>query len=145
MRRCDLKQLTFRPFSSDDVVFVVAMDGVPVRVALGGAGLLGPSPVLTFYLPTDRGWRIGEDLSVNLLPAARWPWPRDNQPPEGNAELSLEQGESIRASRIPEARLAFECRIVATSPLAGLHGQSNVVVAEVIAAYQRWPRGCAIT
>jgi hypothetical protein len=144
MRRCDPVQLAFRPFAADEVVFVVPEDGVPRRVAWGGAAKLEQSPVLTLYLPKDWGWKVGEDLSVNFLPAARQRRLQDDTAPEGSAEFPHEPSESIRPARIAEARLSFECRVVAAGALAGLDGHHHVVVARVLSAYQRWPRGCAI-
>ena len=145
MRQCDPTHLALRPFASDDVVFAVPDDGVPRKVSLGGAGRIEQSPVLTLYLPADWGWRIGGDLTVNLLPAARWPKARGTQAPEDKAGFHYEPSESIRPARIVEARLAFECRVAAAGPLAGLDGYTHVVVAQVLTAHQRWPRGCAIT
>jgi hypothetical protein len=145
MRRCDPIQLAFRPFASDDAVFAVAEDGVPRRIALGGAGTLAKNPSLTLYLPADWGWQAGTELTVNLLPAARRPMPRDGQATEDSAQFRYEPSESIRPARLTEARLAFECRLVAAGPLTGLVGHPHVVVAQVLSAYQRWPRGCAIT
>jgi len=145
MRRCDPNQLAFKPFASDDVVFAVAEDGVPRRVALGGAGTLEQHPVLTLYLLADWGWQAGAELTVNLVPAARRPMPRNGLAAESGAEFRYEPSESIRPTRLAEARLSFECRVLAAGTLAGLHEHTHVAVAQVLSAYQRWPRGCAIT
>jgi len=145
MRACDPRQLAFKPFASDDLALAVAADGVARRVGWGGAGMLERRPVLTLYLPKDWGWPVGSELTVNILPASRRP-SLDRAPASaGAAELRYEPSESIRPARIAEARLAFECRIVAGGPVAGLSEHGQLVVAEVLSAHQRWPRGCAIT
>ena len=126
-------------------MFAVAEDGVPRHVALGGAGILEQGPVLTLYLPRDWGWQTGRDLSVNLLSGARWLRSRNGAAVDSPADFHYELSESIAPARIAEARLAFECRVVATGTLAGLDGHGYLVVAQVLSAHQRWPRGCAIT
>ena len=143
MRRCDLGQLTLKPFAGGGPVVAVAKDGQPRVVALGGAGMAGDRPTLTLYLPSSWHMPNGE-LTVNLLSPGR---PLHARPAGGEgseAGLQLEPGASVQAARVADARLVFECRVLGHGEMDGLDGYPHVLVVEVLAAYQRWPRGCAI-
>jgi hypothetical protein len=142
MRRCDHTQLAFRPFSADDLVVVVGEDGEPREVALGGAGLVERRPTLTLYLPTVWEGANGQTLTVNVLPGARRL--RLVDAAAAAAPFRYQASESVVAPRIADAKLAFECRVIAIGALSGLEDHPQMLVAEVLAAYQRWPRGCAI-
>ena len=135
MRPCDIAQLAFKPFATNDVVLVVGEDRAVHEVALGGAGRFESIPTLTLFVSSGAAYLVGSHLTVNLLLATR---PRD-------AAVSFENSDSVRSPRIAESRLAFECIVTATGTLDGEHVQNRILVARVVSAYQRWPRGCAIT
>ena len=146
MRKCDLAQLTVKPFAGGGLVVAVAEDGQPRVIALGGAGRVGHGPTLTLYLSS--AWdRLPDALTVNLLSPGQRLRPLHSPVvagAAGDAGIRLEPGESVRVQRIADARMVFECRVLAQGSIQGLDGYSRVLVAEVLAAYQRWPRGCAI-
>jgi hypothetical protein len=135
MRACDTTQLTFKPFVAGDVVLVVGEDRDVREVALGGAGRFESLPTLTLFVPPGSAYLVGSNLTVNLLPAAH----------RHDVGIHFENGDSVPSPRIAESRLAFECIVVATGILDGEHAQNTIVVVRVLAAHQRWPRGCAIT
>jgi flavin reductase (DIM6/NTAB) family NADH-FMN oxidoreductase RutF len=76
----------------------------------------------------------GRRKPVNLLPAGR----------RGDAGNHYEDSRQVRAPLIAESRLAFECLVIASGTLDGNHASQTMVVARVLLAHQRWPRGCAI-
>jgi hypothetical protein len=135
MRECDTAQLALKPFATADVVMVVGEDRVAREVALGGAGRFESLPTLTLFVPPDAGYAVGAHLTVNLLPGAR----------RHGTDVHFESGESVRAPRIANARLAFEGVVLATGSLDGQHPRNTIVVVHVLSTQQRWPRGCAIT
>ena len=137
MRRCDPKQLTMKPFAAGQTILAVAEDGEPREVALGGLGMLENKPVLTLFLTTP--WHpLPRDMTVNLLPPGRRLDPQGTMP-------HLEPGQMVQAARVAEAQLAFECRVMGTAATEGFDSYPQILFVEVLAAYQRWPRGCAIT
>ena len=105
------------------------------EVALGGAGRFESLATLTLFVPPGTAYRVGSNLTVNLLPAAR----------RHDAGVHFENSDSVPSPRISESRLAFECIVLTTGTLDGEHAQNGIVVVRVLAAHQRWPRGCAIT
>jgi hypothetical protein len=135
MRPCDIAQLAFKPFATNDVVLVVGEDRAVCEVALGGAGRFESLPTLTLFVPPGAAYLVGSHLTVNLLLATR----------RHDAGVSFENSDCVRSPRIAESRLAFECVVLATGTLGGEHAQKGIVVAHVLATHQRWPRGCAIT
>jgi hypothetical protein len=142
MRQCDPNQLTLKPFTKGEIAVAVGEDGRAIAAALGGAGMVGKHPVLTLYLPSP--WPAeARELSVNLLPAGRR-WDSDSGGTRGPG-LNLESGQVIRSPRVAEARLAFEGRVLGGGTMTGVEGFPHVLLVEVLAAFQRWPRGCAIT
>jgi hypothetical protein len=144
MRRCDATQLAVKPFATDDRVLMVTPDRVAHTVAMGGGGRLDRREVLTLYLPADLRLPVGEAVTVNLLPASHRLARPSGDGANEKAPLPYEASETIQAPRIAEAKLAFECQVIATGSVTGLDAYPHLVVAEVLGAYQRWPRGCAI-
>jgi hypothetical protein len=135
MRPCSVEQLTVKPFAAEHRVLAVGEDRVAREVVLGGAGRFVSQASLTLFLPSDAGFPVGANLTVNLLPAGR----------RADAPNHYEAGQRVRAPLIAESRLAFECLVIASGTLDGEHAKQSVVVARVLLAHQRWPRGCAIT
>jgi flavin reductase (DIM6/NTAB) family NADH-FMN oxidoreductase RutF len=135
MRPCDIAQLAFKPFATNDVVLVVGEDRAVHEVALGGAGRFESLPTLALFVMPGSAYLIGSHLTVNLLPAAR----------RHEMGMPFENSDSVRSPRIAESRLSFECVVLTTGTLDGEHAQKGIVVAHVLATHQRWPRGCAIT
>jgi hypothetical protein len=135
MRTCDTAQLAFKPFAANEVVLVVGEDRIAHEVAMAGAGRVDKLPTLTLLTPPGSAYAIGAHVTVNLLPPTRRP----------ATDVHFENGESGRAPRIADSRLAFEGVVHATGSLDGEHAQSTIVVVHVLSSHQRWPRGCAIT
>jgi hypothetical protein len=135
MRPCDTEPLTLKPFSTDHRVCLVGEDRVVREASLGGAGRFESLPTLTLFVPTGAGYAVGANLTVNLLPSAR----------RTDAGLHFEDSQHVPAPLIAESRLAFECVVLATGSLEGGHAENAIVVARVLLAHQRWPRGCAIS
>ncbi len=133
MRPCEVDQLALKPFAPDNRVMVVGEDRISRPVTFGGAGRFEETPALTLFLPEDASYPIGSTLTVNMLTTAR--------PTRG--DIHLEDSEGIRAPRVADSRLSFECVVQATGLLAGENAPSAIVVVRVLAAHQRWPRGCA--
>jgi hypothetical protein len=144
MRRCDATQLAVKPFASDDVVLLVTQDKIARKVTMGGGGRMDRRAVLTLYLPPDLHLPVGETVTVNVLPATHRLARQSHDGTAATAALAYEAGEAMEPPRVAEARLAFDCRVIATGTVAGLADHPHMVVAQVLAAYQRWPRGCAI-
>lgn len=134
MRPCDTSELTLKPFAADSLAWVVGEDHVARKVTLGGAGRFESLPTLTLFVSSDESYPVGAKLTVNLLPAAR----------PAHAGMHFEDSDAIPSPRIAEARVAFECLVIATGSLDGKHAESTVVVVRVLSSHQRWPRGCAI-
>jgi hypothetical protein len=135
MRPCSVEQLTIKPFAAENLVLAVGEDRVAREVVLGGAGRFASQASLTLFLPLDAGFPVGANLTVNLLPVGR----------RADAGVHYEDSRQVRAPLIAESRLAFECLVTASGTVDGDHANQNVVVARVLLAHQRWPRGCAIT
>jgi hypothetical protein len=134
MRPCDTEQLALKSFAADSLALVVGEDRVPHRVDLGGAGHFRSFPALTLFVSAGERYFVGARLTVNILPASR----------PLHASVHLEDSDTSPAPRIADARVAFECVVLATGVLDSEASPSVVVVVRVLASYQRWPRGCAI-
>jgi hypothetical protein len=134
MRPCQTHELALKPFAADSIAVAIGEDRIARDVVLGGAGVFESLPALTLFVAAGANYPVGAKLTVNLLSAAR---PAD-------AGIHFEDSAAIPAPRIAEARLAFECVVLARGSLEGDRPQSAVVVAEVLSTHQRWPRGCAI-
>jgi hypothetical protein len=133
MRPCEPEPLTLKPFAADTRVCLVGEDHVVREASLGGAGRFESLPALTLFLPAGSSYPVGAKLTVNLLPSTR----------RADASLHFEDSQQVPAPLIAESRVAFECIVLATGSLEGAHAEHALVVARVLLAHQRWPRGCA--
>ncbi len=132
MRSIDPKELVLRPFQILDKEWALLVGGIrspnPMTVSWGGFGTLWNRPVITVYVrPTRFTWsRLMEDafFTLNFLPeehrraldicGERSGRDVDKWELTG---LHPEPGGAVAVPCVAEARLAFECRTLATLDL----------------------------
>ncbi|HCF59929.1 MAG TPA: flavin reductase [Myxococcales bacterium] len=164
MQRIDPKQLALRPFAAFDQDWALLVGGVskpnPMTVSWGGVGTLWNRPVATVYVrPTRHTYSLLDEtpeLTLNFLPegmraALQLCGSRSGRDTDKWQEAGLEpeKAETIQVPRVAGARLALECRVLATFDLAperfldpsilGLYPKRDfhrAYVGEVLAAFE---------
>jgi len=164
MRRVEPKQIALHPFQALDEDWALLVAGVerpnPMTVSWGGFGTLWHRPVLTVYVrPTRHTWGLlneHAEFTVNFLPPAMRPALSLCGSKSGRdldkwaaAKLEQEASETVRVPRVAGARLAFECRTLASfdfDPARFLDGSISgeypardfhrAYVGEVLAAFE---------
>lgn len=164
MRRIEPGQIALHPFQALDEEWALLVAGAerpnPMTVSWGGFGTLWHRPVLTVYVRPTRhtfGLLNGHaEFTLNFLPPERRAAlelcgsvsgrDTDKWAAAGLAQVA---GEAVRVPRVAGARLAFECRTLATfdfdparfleSSLAGEYPARDfhrAFVGEVLAAFE---------
>lgn len=129
MKRIDAAALAVRPFHLLDKEWALLVGGRerpnPMTVSWGGLGTLWNRPVATVYVrPTRHTWGLlneHPEFTLNVLPADRRPALELCGTKSGRdldkwaaAGLAPEASEAVAVPRVAGARLAFECRVLAT-------------------------------
>ncbi|MBI5548271.1 MAG: flavin reductase family protein [Deltaproteobacteria bacterium] len=128
MHPIDPKALALRPFSVLDDGWALLVGGVdkpnPMTVSWGGLGTVWNRPVVTVYVrPTRHTYGLlnaHPEFTLNFLPEGRRAAldlcgslsGRDTDKWSA-AKLTRLASEKVQVPRVGEARLAFECRILA--------------------------------
>ncbi|MBI5013924.1 MAG: flavin reductase family protein [Deltaproteobacteria bacterium] len=129
MRKIDPAELAVRPFQLLDKEWALLVAGHnrpnPMTVSWGGLGTLWNRPVVTVYVrPTRHTWGLlnaHPEFTLNVLPAASRPALELCGSRSGRdldkwvaAGLTAQPSEVVAVPRVAGARLAFECRALAT-------------------------------
>jgi flavin reductase (DIM6/NTAB) family NADH-FMN oxidoreductase RutF len=128
MRKVDPKELQVRPFHLLDEEWALLVSGKgkpnPMTVSWGGFGTLWHKPAVTIYVrPTRHTYALlneSDEFTLNFLPerfrsAMDFCGSRSGRDTDKWKETGfhMEKSETIAVPRIREARLAFECRVMA--------------------------------
>ena len=129
MRKIDPAELTLRPFHLLDQERAILVGGRdrpnPMTVAWGGFGTLWKRPVVTVYVrPVRHTFALlnqHPEFTLNFLPhehraALQFCGTRSGRDQDkwAGAGLTQQRSEQVSVPRVTEARLAFECRALAT-------------------------------
>ena len=129
MHRVNPAELTVRPFHLLDKEWALLVGGRerpnPMTVSWGGLGTLWNRPVVTVYVRPTRHTREllngHPEFTLSVLPPACRPALQLCGTRSGRdldkwaaAGLSAEPSEFVAVPRVAGARLAFECRVLAT-------------------------------
>lgn len=132
MHKIDPAELTVKPFQVLDKEWALLVGGKdhpnPMTVSWGGLGTLWNRPVVTVYVrPSRHTFELlnrHPEFTLNVLPAAKRPALELCGARSGRdldkwsaAGLVAQPSEVVAVPRVTGARLAFECRVLATLDL----------------------------